>query len=696
MRNMDITIYQNQNSYQQPNNPFGYTKEFIILAGDTLELEKAIEFDNCPAKYIDGHRKGDNFQKSNCILADIDNTHSDNKDDWITHEDVTRALPSVAFYYYPSRNNMKIKNGKSARPKEHYIFPTNSINNVNDYVKTMKYLIESFPELHFDPNVKSPAQLNFGVKNAQVFYVKGTLNLSNYMTSNQKKQFDIIPDGQRNNTLHKSALRLLTKYGECKKALNAYMKKALLCQPPLDRGEVNSIWHNAVKYYHSEIETSANYISPNIYQQDHNLHFQLPVKNANEFNRLFNMHGNNKNFTIDIVKSFLIAFGITIRLNDMNRQIEVLGFPLRYGNDDLFNLLSTIIYDSANTLSFKKTSITIANDFLKVIANENHYHPVLELLNSKEWDGQDRLNELYRIIGITDDFHKTLVLKWAIQTVAILHNSKDNPISAQGVLVLQGDQGIGKTQFLRHLAIKEEFFKGGATLDMSNKDSLLSAIKVWICELGEIDSTTKKEQSALKGFLTEQVDHFREPYARSETISYRKTSFCGTVNPKMFLLDETGNRRFWTIPVKSIDIKSLFKYSSDWYAHFWRQIHLEYQNNPKGYLLNHEEQSKLNNRNKEFETDVYGEDEFLSKFDIYADESYWKYHSAAEIADMLNSHYKSLNINSIKVGRSLIPKIEKRIGKEFQRKTINGKRLILCPPVSNSTLRDYRVPIPKI
>jgi len=260
---------------------------------------------------------------------------------------------------------------------------------------------------------------------------------------------------------------------------------------------------------------------------------------------------------------------------------------------------------------------------------------------------------------------------------------------------LQGGQGIGKTQFFRHLAIKDNFFKGGATIDMSNKDSIMSSTKVWICELGEIDSTTKKEQSALKAFLTESTDRYREPYARYEVIRLRRTAFCGTVNPKGYLRDETGNRRYWTVPVESIDLEQIFEYSPEWYTQFWRQIHAEYLKNPKGYLLSREEQDKVNECNSEFELDLYGEDEFMTTFDTNADVSTWTWKTAAQVAEVLNSNYTGLKITSVKIGKDIIPRIEKRLNITFDRKAVKGKRLILCPPKLESAKEgrsDYVVP----
>ena len=334
-------------------------------------------------------------------------------------------------------------------------------------------------------------------------------------------------------------------------------------------------------------------------------------------------------------------------------------------------------------MSYKRATAQVVQDSLNAIASENHYHPVIELIKKDEWDGKDRLPEIYSILNLTDDLYKTLVKKWAIQTIALLFNSDMTPISAEGVLVFQGKQGIGKTQFFRHLAIREEFFKGGATLDMGNKDCLMSATKVWICELGEIDSTTKKEQSALKAFLTENTDRFRAPYARCETVKVRRTSFCGTVNPKQYLRDETGNRRYWTIPIEKIELKKVFGYSPEWYTQFWRQILEEYKENPKGYLLTGEEQKLLNENNKEYEATSFGEDEFLTHFDIQSDTRNWKWLTASQIAKMLNEEYKQLHISSVQMGK-LLKRMEQRLNISFDEKKVRGTKLIHCPPLRSS------------
>ncbi len=542
----------------------------------------------------------------------------------------------------------------------------------------------------FDPNAKDVARFFFGVEKPKVDFYDGNTLLYDFIKSvcsdngqailQENSHTDVIPEGQRNTTLMKFATRMLKRYGdEQDTSYRAFLKESEKCVPPLEQAELNNIWNSAIKFYHNTIQTDESYIPPEQYSP-----FELKVADGNAFALLVAPEKENRKFSIDICRIFLKAFGITIKLNDMNNQYEISGLPQKFNMEDSSKLLETLLIDTAKKLHYKGLYDKSVRSILNVIANENHYHPVLELLDENVWDEVDRLNELYQMMGITDSLHKTLIRKWTLQTIAVLYNSSNNPIIAENMLVLQGGQGIGKTQLFRHLAIQNEFFLGGAVLDMQNKDTMMSATKVWICELGELESTTKKKQSALKGFLSKQTDNFREPYAPQETHRFRRTSFCGTVNPTSFLTDETGNRRFWTISIQTIDLKKVFAYDTEWYAQLWRQIRTIHLSNPKEYLLTVKEQNAVNLRNEQFETLVQGEDEFLTLFNTDTDIMLWNNRlTAAEIAHTLNTAFQSLKLSSINVGKQLIPKIEKRTGKVFPR-IKSGKQYICCPPFYNS------------
>ncbi len=129
----------------------------------------------------------------------------------------------------------------------------------------------------------------------------------------------------------------------------------------------------------------------------------------------------------------------------------------------------------------------------------------------------------------------------------------------RGVLTLQGPQGVGKTSWIAALMPegphRDQFIKRDHHLDGGNKDSILGGISHWITEIGELDSSFRKDVARLKGLLTNDCDKLRPPYARSEVELDRRTVFSASVNDTNFLVDHTGNSRFWTIAVDRLDFK---------------------------------------------------------------------------------------------------------------------------------------------
>lgn len=135
-----------------------------------------------------------------------------------------------------------------------------------------------FPKLQFDTAVTGGVQLDFGVENPVVSYVDGSLNFTDYILSISQKKLEqtldtkpedivAIPQGQRNIILHKSALRILTRYGMTDEAWIFYLKEVQRCSPPLEEREVQGIWYGALAYYKSTIRIQPDYIEPDKYQK---------------------------------------------------------------------------------------------------------------------------------------------------------------------------------------------------------------------------------------------------------------------------------------------------------------------------------------------------------------------------------------------------------------------------------------------
>lgn len=264
------------------------------------------------------------------------------------------------------------------------------------------------------------------------------------------------------------------------------------------------------------------------------------------FNEVYYNEDGTGKLTLQNLKAYFKQNNITVRYNSLTRCIEWGGFG---------NATSSFLGETAPTMIcddlqkyLKKVDYNAVCRLCMVIATSNTYNPVLELIQGVKWDGRDRIEDLYDILKISsaDRLSRTLIRKWLQQTYCLLHNSLENPFSADILLVFLGKQGTGKTRLFEKLALKNVFFAEGRSFNPNNKDSLIECTKSWICELGEIGQTTKHIEP-LKAFITSSADEFRAPYGRASVKYPRHTSFCGSTNNKDFLKDQTGNRRFAVI-----------------------------------------------------------------------------------------------------------------------------------------------------
>ncbi len=220
-------------------------------------------------------------------------------------------------------------------------------------------------------------------------------------------------------------------------------------------------------------------------------------------------------------------------------------------------------------------------DLIPALLERARVNPVLDWVQSKQWDGKDRLTQLINTLTLErttqdDEKYKALALTtWFIQCIAALDGARSTSNKQalpkfELVLVLQGGQGVKKTSWFKALVPRSmsQYITEGAHLDPADKDSVKNCISSWICELGELDATFRKADIArLKAFLSNEADCIRLPYDRVPSNFKRRTSFCASVNPKEFLTDSTGSRRFLPVAVIACD----YDHNIDM-QQFWAQV----------------------------------------------------------------------------------------------------------------------------
>ncbi len=255
------------------------------------------------------------------------------------------------------------------------------------------------------------------------------------------------------------------------------------------------------------------------------------------------------------VEALLEYMGVALRRNLMNHGTEWSGDLTRSIPTSAMNavMLANII-DEGQRTGFTKTQHLQA--YLDKLEARNSYHPVADWARSRAWDGVDRIPALLETLGIAEDTmrdHGPLLreqlYRWVVAGGKAL--ASDGGVAAEGVLVLQGPQGTGKTRWVKGLlGANQHWVSEGVILDPADKDSVILATSTFITELGELDATYRKSDiAALKAFLTRDKDIYRSPYAKKSETYPRRTIFAATVNPSQFLADDTGNRRFWVMPI---------------------------------------------------------------------------------------------------------------------------------------------------
>lgn len=377
--------------------------------------------------------------------------------------------------------------------------------------------------------------------------------------------------------------------------------------------------------------------------------------------------------TIENVQILLDKLGISVRYNVISKEQERLVPGKAFSIDNQRNATLTHILSWASRL---KMPTALVPEIIAYIADQTPYNPVTTWIDSKPWDEKSRLDEFYATIKAKGESHdpritqlkETFMTRWMISAVAAAYSA--NGIAAQGVLVLQGPQAIGKTQWFKRLVPPELSYlrADGMLLRPDDRDSIKQAVSFWLVELGELDATFRKADIAqLKAFITRSKDVFRRPYAREESEFARRTIFMASVNPKEFLHDPTGNRRFWTIECEDINYNHDLDMQQVW-AEFAQLYRMKVP-----YMLQPEELEWLADHNERFMTRDAVEDVIATQLSWTAPASDWRWKTAVDVLRELGFE-KPGHSEKTRAGRELV----RRSGREPR--PLHGYQQYLTPP----------------
>ncbi|QHQ62671.1 DNA primase [Anaerocolumna sedimenticola] len=236
------------------------------------KLKEVVRSDHVCAEYKNNYRSAENFIESVVLVMDCDNDHSENSNEWITFEKLDELFPDVSYAIAPSRNHMKQKANKSARPRFHVYFLIHSCDDADEYAEFKIAMQKAYP--FFDNNALDAGRFIYGANCDEVIWHEGWLTIDEELPMFQNDEGTevariTIPEGKRNSTLSRFAGRVVKRYGATDKAHQIFLDESKKCDPPLEDEELTTIWNSAIKFAR-KVQNQEGYVDPEEFNNDFN------------------------------------------------------------------------------------------------------------------------------------------------------------------------------------------------------------------------------------------------------------------------------------------------------------------------------------------------------------------------------------------------------------------------------------------
>lgn len=189
------------------------------------------------------------------------------------------------------------------------------------------------------------------------------------------------------------------------------------------------------------------------------------------------------------------------------------------------------------------------------LAALNAYDPVVEKLQSLEWDGTPRLDTMMPdLFGTEDTAYYRHVGR--LMLLGAVGRAFHPGCKFDYLVVLQSsEQGYGKSTAIKILGAP--WAVEGIKLRNEAVETVTQLQGSWIAELSELGGLSRTGINDVKDFLSLGEDTVRMKYAAYAEKRPRDFIMIGTTNENDFLTDPTGHRRFLPVKCGMIDTGAL-------------------------------------------------------------------------------------------------------------------------------------------
>ena len=177
-----------------------------------------------------------------------------------------------------------------------------------------------------------------------------------------------------------------------------------------------------------------------------------------------------------------------------------------------------------------------------------------------EWDGVERVDRFFgHYVPCNDNpVYMAAVSRYFLTSLA--GRAVCPGLKADAIPVLYGPQGTRKSTMLEAIAPDFNWY-ANTEIDGENKEVVRQRIGKMIVEYAEMDKMRPSDVQKIRRDLALRKDENRRMKQDYYDQVPRRWMGCGTVNSQKFLVDETGNRRFF--PLTVTDKCLIDKFTSD-------------------------------------------------------------------------------------------------------------------------------------
>lgn len=194
-------------------------------------------------------------------------------------------------------------------------------------------------------------------------------------------------------------------------------------------------------------------------------------------------------------------------------------------------------------------------DAINLACRENTFHPVLDYLDARKWDSKQRIETwLIDYAGAPDTPFIRAVSRLVL--VASVRRMRSPGCKFDYMTVLESGEGKNKSLALATL-YGDENFSDQSMLGIHDKEIMELGRGRWGWEAADLSGMRKADVDRIKAQLSRQSDRGRPSYGRAVVDVPRTYVSWGTTNDQIYLRSQTGNRRFWPVPVTRFDIAGL-------------------------------------------------------------------------------------------------------------------------------------------